>query len=199
MKKDKTEIGIILDKSGSMGCIKDDIIGSFNTFVDEQKKIPGECNVWLTTFSDSYKHVLCSESLEKIELLSSENYNPSGRTALNDSVYSTINKMGQHFSEISEEERPEKVLIVIITDGEENASREVSHKILQGVIKHQREKYNWEFMYIGTDDLNVRDIARSYNIDPTRTILFSRSSAGVSDMTTVLSSHVEKYRTGNDS
>lgn len=199
MKKDKTEIGIILDKSGSMNIIRNDIIGSFNTFVDEQKEIPGECNVWLTVFSDSYEHVLCSEPLEKIERLNPGNYNPGGCTALNDSVYSTINKMGQHFSDMPEEERPEKVLIVIITDGEENASKEVSHEKLSEVIKHQQEKYNWEFMYIGTDDLNVQDIAKSYNIKPSQTILYSRSAAGVSNMTAGFSSYVRGYRTGNNS
>jgi len=195
MKKDKVEIGIILDCSGSMTPIKYDIIGSFNSFITKQKKISGECNIWLTLFSDKYTMKHKSIQLDKVSKLDNETYITNGMTALNDAVFATMTEMGVHFSSMDESERPEKVMIVIMTDGEENSSKEVTYQQVKDLIKQQKEVYNWEFLYVGTDDLNVNKIAQSYNIDPSKTITYARSANGAQYAYDALSSCVSQFRT----
>lgn len=194
MKQNKVEIGLILDCSGSMTKLKYDIIGSFNDFIRKQKQLKGECNIWLTFFSDSYYMKHKSVPLDTISDLTDESYITNGMTALNDAVFATMTEMGKHFASMDESERPEKVIIVIMTDGEENSSKEISHEQVKNLIKQQKEVYSWDFLYIGTDDLNVNDIAKSYNIDPSHTISYARSSQGAQSAYTTMCSYVSQFR-----
>ena len=180
MLKDYTEIGIVLDCSGSMFSIKKSVIDGYNLFIEEQKKLEGKCVVTLTTFSDN---VLIAEPrpLESLEKLTSNTYRPDGCTALWKAISNTIDTMGERFSKMEESERPEKVLIVIITDGEENASNSGAMRYFDTLvgynqplytldkinkqINHQKSKYAWEFIFIGTETLDVKGISKSFGID----------------------------------
>jgi len=151
MKKDLTEIAIILDESGSMSSCKSDMIGGFNEFIETQKKVKGDINVTFVKFSDYYKMINDATPINHVAKLTNENYTPSNSTALLDAVGKTINSIGDRLSKTNESERPEKVMIVIMTDGEENSSKEFTSKMITDMVTHQREKYKWEFIFIGAD------------------------------------------------
>lgn len=151
MKKDLTEIVVILDESGSMSSCKSDTIGGFNEFVSSQKKIKGDANVTLVKFSDYYKVINDGTPLSHVALLNESNYTPSNSTALLDAVGKTINSIGVRLAKAPESERPEKVIFAIITDGEENSSKEFTRKQISEMITHQKDKYSWEFLFLGAD------------------------------------------------
>lgn len=176
MKKDYCEIVMVLDESGSMDSCKNDTIDGVNEFLNNQKRIKGDVNVTLIKFSDYYKVINDAVPLDQLVWLNNENYTPSNTTALLDAAGKTINSIGLRLSATSEENRPEKVIFIIITDGFENASTEFTRRQVFDLVSHQREKYNWEFIFLGADmdawgdqigvQKNVRiaknDLSRSY-------------------------------------
>ncbi len=149
--KDKTDITIILDRSGSMNSVKDDTIGGFNSFVEEQQKIEGEAVLSLVQFDDQYDVVYLDKDINSADKLTNETFQPRGMTALFDAVGRTINSVGKRLASLSENERPNKVLFVIMTDGFENASVEYNAAKVSEMIKTQRNVYSWEFMFIGAN------------------------------------------------
>lgn len=157
MKKDYTHISILLDRSGSMGGIKEAILGGFNEFIQKQKNEPGKLTVTLVTFADAkdYKVLYNMEDVQSIQPLTDKNYEADGMTALNDSFVKLIKETGDALSALNENDRPEKVLLVSLTDGQENDSREYpgpeGAKRLKEIIQHQKDKYSWEFLYIGAN------------------------------------------------
>lgn len=194
MKENKTEIGIVLDCSGSMSILRNTIIEQFNEFIENQTKIPGECNIWLTTFSDTYDMLQKSQPLCEVVKLNESNYQTTGMTALNDAIYVTMTKMGEHFRDMPEEERPSKVMFVIITDGEENASKKVNTKTVSELIEQQKNVYNWEIVFIGTENLNKEKLISSYKINPLNYVSFSCCLEGAIQMCRSLNSRVSAYR-----
>ena len=151
MKKDYTHICIILDASGSMSSIESDIKGSFNTFLDKQREEPGKTVFDLFQFSDEVERLVKSADLALFKDDLMAKYTCSGCTALNDAVCTAIDTMGREFSEMPESERPENVLCVIITDGEENASKEFSTDDVKKRIEHQQNVYKWEFLFLAAN------------------------------------------------
>jgi hypothetical protein len=151
MKKDYCEIIMVLDESGSMSSCKSDTVGGVNEFLNNQKRLAGEVKVTLVKFSDYYKVINDAAPLQQIEYLNDHNYTPSNTTALLDAVGKTINKTGQRLAAMKEKNRPEKVIFVIITDGFENASQEFSQSEVFKMVTHQKEKYSWEFTFLGAD------------------------------------------------
>jgi Mg-chelatase subunit ChlD len=148
MKKDLCEIVVVLDRSGSMESIKNDMIGGFNTFIAEQKKLPGECLVTLTQFDTEYDIVYSGKPLKDVPGLELV---PRGSTALLDAVGRTINDVGARLKATAEDQRPERVLFVIVTDGQENVSHEFTITAINQMVTHQRDKYKWEFVYLGAN------------------------------------------------
>jgi hypothetical protein len=166
MKKDFTEIVIVLDESGSMGSCKSDTIGGVNLFLNNQKKIQGEVSVTLVKFSDYYKIVNNAVPLDQIIYLDEDNYNPSNTTALLDAVGKTINNIGKRLANTPEPERPEKVIFTIITDGYENDSREFTRDQIFQMVSNQRNNYSWEFIFLGADiDVWGKEIGISLNVN----------------------------------
>ena len=151
MKKNLTLIAVILDESGSMSSCKSDTIGGFNEFVTSQQKIKGEANVTFVKFSDYYKIINDATPINHVSHLNESNYTPSNSTALLDAVGKTINSIGKRLANTPENERPEKVIMAIITDGYENDSKEFSRKQIFDMVTHQREKYNWQFIFLGAN------------------------------------------------
>lgn len=145
----KTLIVVVLDRSGSMDVICDDIAGGFNSFIEEQRKQPGECAVTLTQFDDKYEVVYNNKSIADVPKLAAHgNYVPRGNTALYDAVGRTINEVGAELNKLAEADRPGKLLFVIITDGQENASKEFAPSKVGEMIKHQQTVYQWQFTYL---------------------------------------------------
>lgn len=148
MKSGLTDITIILDRSGSMAAMWDQTIEGVNKFISEQQKEPGEATVTLIQFDDQYQLDFQGKPIKDVLFLNPETYVPRGMTALHDAIGKTINDVGQRLAGLPEEERPEKVMIIIQTDGLENSSREFNGPKIKEMIEHQQAKYNWAFQFI---------------------------------------------------
>lgn len=155
MKDNFIHVAFIIDESGSMYSSTNDVVGGFNQMIEEQKKEnDGQCSISLFTFNNRVKELYLGKDVNDINGI---NYSPNGCTAMNDGIGSAIDKIGQWLNNMDEAERPSKNIIVIMTDGEENASQEYSLEKVKEMIKHQENKYNWTFIYMGTDLTNLKD------------------------------------------
>ncbi len=181
MKKDYTHIGIVLDASGSMVCIENDIKGSFNSFLNKQREAEGKTVFDLFQFSDNVEHLVKSAdlSLFKDDLMAK--YTCSGCTALNDAVCIAIDTMGKEFAAMPEDERPENVLCVIITDGEENASEKYRTEDVKKRIEHQQSVYSWEFLFLAANQ-DAFQSGSSIGIAADSCLDFLQTPAGVDRM-----------------
>ena len=182
MQKDYTHICIVLDASGSMGCIEDDIKGSFNTFLAEQRACEGKTVFDLFQFSDEVTHLVEAADLAQFTGDLMAEYHCSGCTALNDAVCTAIDSVGKYFAAMPEAERPENVLCVIITDGMENASREFTAEDVKQRIEHQKEVYNWEFDFLAANQ-DAWETGRNMGLSVDRCANFEQSVDGVALMT----------------
>lgn len=189
-KPDYSEIIILLDRSGSMSSIKGDVEGGFKSFIEEQRKVPGACAVTLAQFDTAYETSYVAKPLSEIPDLV---LSPRGSTALYDSIVKLVSETGTRLGAMAESDRPGRVLCVIITDGEENASREATRDLVFSTITHQREKYNWEFVYIGANQDafavgNSMGIGLNYD--------FTANAAGTEEMMKSVTRGVSSYRSG---
>ena len=197
MKTNYTHIGILLDASSSMYSIQTDIIGGYNKLIDEQKLEKGDLTVSIAQFAGpgTFKVISDMKKISEVEALTTSNYVPNGNTALMDAATKFITDIGNKLSSLSEAEKPEKVLITLITDGEENASIESTKASLANLIKHQEEKYNWQFAFIGA---NQDSFAESSKIGITRnSVNYSADVLGVNKMFKGMSSKMSSYRGGD--
>jgi uncharacterized protein YegL len=156
----KTDITVILDKSGSMEARRTDAIGGFNALVDDQKVQAGEAALSLVQFDTSYDVSFTGKAPIDVPALTMETYTPSGGTALLDAMGRTIEATGRRLADMPEHARPGKVIVVIITDGEENSSREYTYPRVNEMICHQRDVYKWEFMFVGTNQDAIASASR---------------------------------------
>jgi len=188
-----TDINIILDRSGSMDKIKDDTIGGYNQFITDQKSNP-DANLTLIQFDHEYMPVYTNTPITEVPKLTKETFIPRGRTALFDALGKSIKDAGKRLADLPEQDRPNKVLFVIITDGEENDSKEFTSEQILNKIKHQTEVYNWDFVYIGA---NQDAFANSSNIGIAKgnTLSYVGDSRGTQNVYTKLSDHMTTYRT----
>lgn len=158
MKSNLLHICFVLDESGSMYNSVDDVIGGFQKLIDEQKgEKNGECIISLYRFSDTVKKDYIGKPVNEVPKL---DYSPGGCTAMNDGVGTAIDEIGKWLSDMNESERPSKNMIVIMTDGQENASKEYNFDTVKAKIKHQEEKYSWTFVYMGTNLQDLKDANR---------------------------------------
>jgi len=195
MKKGFTEIICVIDRSGSMGSIKDDAIGGFNSFLEAQQKLPGEASLTYVQFDQCYEVVHENKPLQDVPLLDEQTYVPRGTTALLDAIGKTITDVGKRLSNTSEESKPEKVIMVILTDGQENSSREYRLSGIKDMITHQKEKYLWEFMFLGANQ-DAFEEAAMLGIDKGSTISFDANSRGVFMAYNSINKTVSAYRGG---
>ena len=195
--KDKTDITIILDRSGSMNSVKDDTIGGFNSFVEEQQKIEGEAVLSLVQFDDQYNVVYLDKDINSADKLTNATFQPRGMTALFDAVGRTINSVGQRLASLSENERPNKVLFVIMTDGFENASVEYTAAKVSEMIKTQRNVYSWEFMFIGANQDAVLS-AQEIGIPMQAALTYAANTEGTRAAFGSMAKKVANYRGSND-
>jgi uncharacterized protein YegL len=151
MRQGHAELICIIDRSGSMESIRTDAVGGFNAFLDGQRKVPGTAAVTLVLFDDKYEVVYDNVELSAVKNLTQETFVPRGMTALLDAVGRAINDVGARLSKTAEEQRPEKVMVCILTDGYENASKEFNSAKIKEMIEHQRDKYKWEFSFLAAN------------------------------------------------
>ena len=197
MKAGLTELVFLLDKSGSMGDLTNDTIDGFNTMINKQKNEEGEAYVTTVLFDNNYKILHNHLFLPEVPLLTEKEYIPLGRTAILDAVGNTINSIGARLNSTPEEERPEKVIFIITTDGCENASREFTKAKVKEMIEHQRNKYSWTFVFLGANMDAVAE-ASSLGIDPGFSKTYSCTSVGTKSVYRAVANAVTGLRSVNN-
>lgn len=193
MKENLTELVFILDRSGSMSGLETDTIGGFNSMLEKQKKESGEAFVTTVLFDDKYELLHDRKDIKGINAITDEEYYVRGSTALLDAMGITINNIGKALSDTNEEERPAKVLFVIITDGMENSSREFSYEKIKEMVEHQKSKYAWDFIFLGAN-IDAIMTAGSFGISADMAANFVSDSAGTKLNYKVISEAVSSFR-----
>lgn len=151
MKKDLTELIVVLDESGSMGMVRNDTIGGFNTFLETHQALPGEAKLTLVKFSNLTSIAYNGIDVKEVRPLNNETYFPSGGTALFDAVGKTIELVTKRINNTPDDEVAEKVIFLILTDGEENSSHEYTKDKVFENIETMKKNFNWEFLFIGAN------------------------------------------------
>lgn len=194
MKKGLTELVFILDKSGSMGGLERDTIGGFNAMLAKQQEVEGECHITTVLFDNNYELLHDRINLEAVSAMTEKEYRIGGSTALLDAIGRTIHKIGNVQKQTAPNYRAEKVMFVIITDGEENASREYSTEKVKALIENQKKKYGWEFIFLGAN-IDAIETAGRYGISPDRAVDYLADSEGTKLNYSVMAQAVATYRT----
>lgn len=151
MKKNYHEIICIIDKSNSMNEIKREAIAGFNSFVNDQREYEGDTTLTLVFFNQEYQSMYERKNINEVPLLNMDSFVPKGATGLLDAIGKTVDTIGDKLYKAPEDERPEKVIVAILTDGLENASREYTQKEITKKIKEQQDKYSWEFVFLAAN------------------------------------------------
>lgn len=167
MKKGLTELVFILDRSGSMSGLEKDTLGGFNSMLKKQKEIEEECYITTVLFDHHYKLLHDRINLKGVSLMTEEDYQVGGSTALLDTIGKTIHKISNVQKNTHKDYRAEKVMFVIITDGEENASREFTSHDIKAMIEQQKKEFGWEFIFLGAN-IDAVETARGFGIDADR-------------------------------
>lgn len=194
MKDNCTRIAVILDRSGSMQSLAEATVAGFNAFIDEQKKLAGECSVRLIQFDDKYE-VVFDKPLQDVSELTQAVYLPRGTTALLDAEGRTILELGEYLTALKEEDRPSKVIVLILTDGLENASTDFTLAKVAALIKQQRETYGWEFIYLGANQ-DAGAVAATMNIPRGSTMTYNASPQAMGQTIYSASNYVRATRAG---
>jgi len=160
MKKGSTELVFILDKSGSMSGLEADTIGGYNSMLAKQQAMEGDCRITTVLFDSNYELLHDRIDIKAAGQITDKEYQVGGRTALLDAVGKTIDKVANAQKHTAKDYRAEKVLFVIITDGEENSSREYSAEKVKAQIERQKTKHGWEFIFLGANIDAVRTAGR---------------------------------------
>lgn len=173
-----TTIAFVLDRSGSMEAMREQAISGFNLFLEQQKAMPGETRFSLVLFNHAIHSVAHHVPIHEMIPLTWNTFVPEGNTALDDALGITIDSIGQQLAQTPEERRPGRVIIAVLTDGEENSSIHYStHKVSQ-MIRHQQSKYNWNFVFLGAGE-NVAEESAARGIQQEDAITFDASPDGM--------------------
>ena len=195
MRNDLTELVFILDKSGSMHGLEADTIGGFNSLIEKQKKEDGKALVTTILFDDKTEVVHDRVDLEYIRNLNNEQYVTGGSTALLDAVGGAVSHIRKIHRYIRPEDVPAKTLFVITTDGMENASRRYTYDKVKKLIKHQNEKYGWEFIFLGAN-IDAAETAVNMGISKDRAADYISDHEGTALNYSVLSEVTSAIRSG---
>ena len=193
MKKNLTELVFILDKSGSMSGLEKDTIGGYNSLMEKQRKLDGECVITTVLFDNRYELLHDRIDLRAVAPITEKEYFVGGATALLDAIGRTIHKIAAVQEHTAEEYRAEKVMFVIITDGEENASREYSAAQVKELIKRQKERYGWEFVFLGAN-IDAVETAGRFGIDADRAVDYVPDGRGTELNFRMMSETVAAFR-----
>lgn len=193
MRQGYTHIAMVLDRSGSMTGTRDDTIGGVNRFIADQKSAPGQATLTLGLFDHEYHLVHDATNIKDARPLTRNTYQPRGTTALLDAIGRTIDRTGEHLQGLEESDRPEKVLFVIVTDGQENASQNFTIEKINKKIEHQRAVYKWEFVFLGANQDAITS-ASKIGISAGSTMTYAANSFGTASAFASTSSNATVFR-----
>ena len=187
---DYTALLFIIDRSGSMGMIKEDMEGGINGVLEEQKKLPGEVTVDVAYFDNvvNYDEKFLSLGSAFIEI------QPRGMTALHDAIVSSTTEFGEALSQLPEEDRPGTVMVVIVTDGHENASKEARISDVKNIITQQQETYGWEFLFLGANQ-DAMETGASFGLAKGSTMTYAATRGGTMDASNFIGATITSART----
>jgi len=183
-----THLYFLLDRSGSMQTIVDDTVGGFDAFIAEQRTSPGECRVTLAQFDDHYEEVYADRPIADVPSLVLQ---PRGTTALLDSIGRLVTDAGRRLDALPEDQRPGTVVVGIMTDGMENASREWAHPQIKQLIETQTRDYQWQFLYLGADQ-DAIEVGMSIGVGAGHAVTYGRGK--VKETLAATSANVSSYR-----
>lgn len=189
-----TEIIFVIDASGSMAHLVGDTIGGFNGFIESQKAIDGKATLTTVLFNSSWRILHNGVDLHEVKPMTTADYVAGGMTAMLDAIGETINRVQDRHDELGVE-KPENVLFVITTDGEENSSRKFTKSQIEKMIKHQTNGHGWKFMFLGANMDAVKE-ASSIGISSDWSTNYTYTAKGVCDAYTTLSNATCSMRTG---
>ena len=171
-----TFIAVVLDRSGSMASIRDDAIGGFNTFVEEQRARPGRAVLFLAQFDDQYEVVFDGLVIADVPALTRTTFLPRGSTALLDAIGHTITRIERSIERTPPAQRPENVVVLVITDGEENASRDFSSGQVRELIRVHQSLHGWTVLFFGSASRAITAATDDLGIDGSNTVMFTPAS-----------------------
>lgn len=193
MKKNLTELVFILDQSGSMYGLEQDTIGGFNSMLTKQKSLDGECRITTVLFDHQYTLFHDRIDIQAVSPMSEKDYFVGGSTALLDAIGTTIDKLIRVQRHTAEGYRAQKVIFVIITDGEENSSRKYSYDQVKAKIEHEKEAYGWEFIFLGAN-MDAVKTASQFGIHADRAAEYVPDAVGTTLNFEMMSNAVSEFR-----
>ncbi len=193
MRENLTELVFILDRSGSMSGLEADTIGGFNSMIKKQQKEEGEALVSTVLFDDQCEVLHDRVEISKIKKMTEDDYYVRGCTALLDAVGGAIHHIGNIHKYAREEDRPAKTLFIITTDGLENASHRYTFKDIKRMVERQKEKYNWEFLFLGAN-IDAIEVAGNMGIRKERAANFVCDAVGTAVNYSVLDKAISRVR-----
>ena len=193
MRKGLTEVIFILDRSGSMRGLEADTIGGFNSMIDKQRKEEGEAYISTVLFDDQIEVLYDRVPVGKIEPMNDNQYYVRGCTALLDALGSAIHHIANVHKYARDEDRPEKTLFIITTDGMENASNNYTYDKVKKMVEKQKKKYGWEFLFLGAN-IDAIEVAGRFGIGANRAINYESDSMGTQISYEALSRTVSGFR-----
>jgi hypothetical protein len=195
VKPDYTHLAVILDRTGSMESIRDDTIGGFNAFLHEQKQQPGNATLTLVQFDsqDPYEVIHQVKTIQEVSELTKDTYVPRATTPLLDAIGRGINDLEKCVADMKEDARPSKVVFVVITDGQENASREFRRDQILKMINEKEKQSGWQFVFLSAD-LDAINDAMDHGFQAKAAMAFDPTSAGVKNAFASVSQNISNYR-----
>lgn len=193
MRKGLTEIVFILDRSGSMGGLESDTIGGYNALMEKQKKEEGEAIVSTVLFDDAAEVLHDRVKLADVPAMTDKEYYVRGCTALLDALGGAIHHIGNVHKYAREEDRPEKTLFIITTDGQENSSRRYTYEKVKKMVERQKEKYGWEFLFLGANIDAIAEAGR-FGIKADRAVNYQCDKEGTAVNFRALGKAVSRVR-----
>jgi uncharacterized protein YegL len=193
METNISELVFILDKSGSMSGLESDTIGGYNAMLKKQQEQLGEAVVTTVLFDDKYELLHDRINIKGIRPITEKEYFVDGCTALLDAIGKTIHKIGNAQRHTGEEQRADKVMFVITTDGMENASKEYTYEKIKAMVERQKEKYGWEFIFLGAN-IDAIATAASFGISADRAANYNADGEGTKLNYDAVSDVVSEFR-----
>ena len=193
MKKGLTEIVFILDRSGSMSGLEKDTIGGYNSMIEKQKNEEGEVIISTVLFDNETEILHDRVPLDKVSPITEKEYYVRGSTALLDAVGGAIHHIGNVHKYAREEDVPEKTLFIITTDGMENSSRRYSYDKVKKMVERQKERYHWEFIFMGAN-MDAVSVANNFGVDRLHAVTYECDSAGTALNYKIMSKMVSRAR-----